>query len=312
LSTDAGASPGAYGIAIESAAGLPGLAAASGASGGRHAEHRLVSSGQLAACTAGPRRALGGDGAGRRRIEYLQHRDGLLVRTASCGDHLLADGGRTVLSAIEGAEPELWRRYVVGQVLPLAASLQGLEIFHAGAVATAAGVLALAGPSGAGKSTLTAALVAAGGGRFFADDVLALELGPAGPLAFPGAALIGLPCEREASLAAALVGSAWAADEAKATHEVSGERRALPIVAFFLLAPDPGAEGVEFSPCPTERLLASTFDGVTGDRGRPLRLLAVAAALAESGAEELRYRPGADPGAVAAAVLARIAARDDG
>ena len=297
--------PGAYGLAIESDAGLAGIEAASGACGGRRADHRLVGTELLERRLTAALSEIGRDGEGRRRVEYHRHEGDVLVRTASFGQHLIADRGRTVLSAVEAAEPRLWRRYVLGQVLPLAASIQGLEIFHAGAVATAAGVIALAGPSGAGKSSITAAIVAAGGGRFYADDVLAVELRDGGLIAFPGTATIAVPHQQAALAGPRLSGPRWDQDERKALLRIDGERRPLPVAGFVRLVPDRDAEQPRFAPCPADRLMATTYDGLSADPGRLLRLLAASAALA-GGAAELRYRPGSDPRSVAAALLARL------
>ena len=154
-STEGGA-PGAYGLAISSEARLPGLDGASGAT--RRARHRVVAATALTDA-AGP--LLGSSGEGTERIDYHRCEAGILVRGGRYGDHLVDAAGTEVRSAIERADPTLWRGHVLGQALPLAASLQGLEVFHAGAVATGDGVIALAGPSGVGKSTLVGALVTA-------------------------------------------------------------------------------------------------------------------------------------------------------
>jgi hypothetical protein len=280
-STEGGAA-GAYGLAIESEARLPGLGAPSGAT--RRTRHRIVP----AAAIAAPAGSLIGEAeGGRERIAYYRHGDGILIRGGRYGDHLVEAGGEQVLSAIGAADPDLWTGHVLGQALPLAASLRGLEIFHAGAVAGPGGVLALAGPSGAGKSALVDALVAAGAG-FFTDDVLAVELAEGVPVAYPGPTLLRLR------------GGAG-----KSTTAVSGVRRRLPLLAFLRLAPEPDADAVELGPCPTERLLETTFDGITPTAERRLRLLEVAAAIAPV-AHELRFPAGGEPGAVATAILARF------
>jgi hypothetical protein len=278
--------PGAFGLEIDSDADLPGLDAPSAAR--RQVRHRLVPDATLAD-VAGELLGSGGDRG--ERIDYHRCAEGILIRAGRYGDHLVGATGTEVRSAIERADPRLWPGHVLGQALPLAASAQGLEVFHAGAVAIGDGVLALAGPSGIGKSTLVDALVAAGAG-FFADDVLAVERAGEDLIAYPG------PTPRVA----------WhrAGPPATTARVV---RRRLPVRAFLRLAPAPAATSVEFHPCPTERLLESTFDGISPQPWRRLRLLEVAALLAPL-AEELRFRAGADPAPVAVAILARFGGPD--
>jgi hypothetical protein len=303
-----GGAPGAYGLAISSDADLPGLEEAAG--GGRRVTHRLVDPDSISEqlCSGGWRR-VGADGQGPGLVEYRERDSGdVLIRTRSFGDHAIIRRGRLVLSSVGAIDTVRWQSYILGQVLPLTASLQGLEIFHAGAVAVEGGVIAIAGASGAGKSSLAAALVASGAATFFTDDVLAVDAGAFGLVAYPGTNLIGVPHERAAILPSSLrVGEPWRSDGRKAVVRVHGERRALPVLAFLRLTPDPGVTGTRFEACRPDRLMATTFDGVSRAPERLLRLLRVGAMLAADGsALELRYRPGSDPQAVAAAVLSRL------
>jgi hypothetical protein len=302
--------PGAFGLAIASDAGLPGLDAPGGVAGARRAEHRLVEEGGLAERLGeGSLTSLGRSGEGSYEVEYCQHPSGaVLIRSQSFGEHLINAGGRSVLSSVGGAETGLWQRYVLGQVLPLTASVQGLEIFHASAVAVGDRVLALAGPAGSGKSSVAAALAASGGAAFFADDVLALDATAFGLTAYPGTTLIGVPRERVGALESRLeLGPAWAVDERKAIVPVRGERRALPVRAFVRLTRDEGASEVAFEPCLPDRLMATTFDGVSRGAERRLRLLRVGAMLAaDNSALELRYPPDASPVAIAGALRDRL------
>lgn len=299
---------GAFGLAITSDGGLPGLNAPSAVAGGRAVRHRLVETGEVREALArGALTPLGHDGEGAFRIDYSQFSTGgLLIKTASFGDHLICDGGRSVLSCVNGVERELWQRYVLGQVLPLTASVQGLEIFHASAVAVDDGVVALAGPSGAGKSSTAAALLEQGF-SFFTDDVLALDARAFEVTAFPGTTLMGVPRARVAALKTHFAGMPWAADERKAMAPMLGDRRALPVRAFFVLAPDDAVSRVRVGPCRPNRLLATTFDGVSRTPERMRRLLRVGAMLAADGrAFELRYDPGSDLCGLTKEVLAMI------
>jgi hypothetical protein len=279
--------PGAYGLAISSNADLPGLDAPSGSE--RTVRHRVVSTATLASAAGTRRRLLGGAGDGAERIEYEQCGGGaILIRGGPFGEHLVTGTGAEVLSAVEGADPALWPGHVLGQALPLAASLNGLEVFHAGAIAVPGGVVALAGPSGVGKSTLVAALLAAGA-DFFADDVLAVEAQNGRLLAYPGTTTLGIP--REPS--------------GKSVVTVRGERRRLPVLGFLRLDPEPEAAGVELRQCRAYRVMETTFDGISSAPRRPLRLLDVGWALAAI-AHELCFPPRTDPELIAAAVMARF------
>lgn len=304
--------PGAFGLRIVSHAEIPGLDRRGGVAGRRRAVHGLVAEGEIGLRLAGGGLALiGADGEGEARVEYHELGGrGLLIRSASFGEHLLLDGGRTVLSAVAGADPQLWQRYVLGQVLPLTASVQGLEVFHASAVALERGVLVLAGGSGAGKSSLAAALIASGAGAFFADDVVALDATAFGLTAYPGTTLMSIPRDLDPELAAALpAGPPLLADERKKIASVRGERRPQPVLAFLRLTPEDRGGDLRFEPCLPDRLMATTFDGVSRTPERMRRLLRVAALLAAGGrAEELRYPLGTEPRALAAAIGTRLGA----
>ena len=65
-------------------------------------------------------------------------------------------------SRAEDLEAWLWQRFLVGQVLPFAALLQGLEVFHASAVVLGDRVVAIVGGSGGGKTSVGLNLVLAG------------------------------------------------------------------------------------------------------------------------------------------------------
>lgn len=279
--------PGAYGLAIDSDAALPGIEAPSGAT--RATRHRVLGTAALieAAVRAGAPRLLGAGGEGEERVGYFACGEAVLIVAGPRGDHLVSGDGAEVLSAVATADPALWPGHVLGQALPLAASLAGLEVFHAGAVAIDGGVVALAGPSGVGKSTLVAALCARGA-RFFADDVLAVEMCGGELVAYPGTTL------------ARAVGPGGT----KSAATIHGVRRRLPVRAFLRLTIEPGAT-VELRPCGAGRLLESTFDGISPAPHRPLRLLEVAAALAPL-AHELRLPPSADADEVAATILAAL------
>lgn len=102
------------------------------------------------------------------------------------GRHLVSRDGLLVRSALPRVPAWRWQRLFFAQVLPLAASLQGLELFHASAVALDGEAFALIAASGGGKTSVAAHLIAAGG-ALVTDDVMALEAWSTGVLAHPGA-----------------------------------------------------------------------------------------------------------------------------
>src|SRR6266511_1302229 len=107
------------------------------------------------------------------------------------GRHLVSADGRSIRSALPNVTPWRWQRLFFAQALPLAAALQGLEVFHASAVALRGRVLAFVGAPGAGKTSVAAHLVTLGA-KFVTDDVLAIEPGPEGVRAHPGPARLSI------------------------------------------------------------------------------------------------------------------------
>lgn len=107
------------------------------------------------------------------------------------GRHIVSGDGTTLYSALPRVATWRWQRLLFAQVLPLAAALQGLSLFHASAVALGGRGLAFSAPSGTGKTSLAAHLVARGA-TFLTDDVLAVEPATDGLLAHPGAGITSL------------------------------------------------------------------------------------------------------------------------
>ena len=145
----------------------------------------LVSAGELAA---------GWDPGEAERLFRQPLPDGrtalALERHHTAGYRLLADDYGSWLVSSDGTAirtappsdlaPWLWERFLVAQVLPFAALLQGVEVLHASGVVLHGRVVAIVGASGAGKSSVALNLVLRGAG-FFTDDVLALEPAGEGP-----------------------------------------------------------------------------------------------------------------------------------
>jgi len=104
--------------------------------------------------------------------------------------HLVPD--RRVLRCAVSESGTAWQRVLLDTVLWTVSLLQGYELLHASAVATAHGLVALVGPSGAGKTTLAIELMRRGG-VLFADDIVALKLSGEEVVAHPGPPLMNVP-----------------------------------------------------------------------------------------------------------------------
>ncbi len=141
-------------------------------------------------------------------------------------------------------EPWRWQRLLTAQALPVAALLQGLELFHASAVQLHGRVLAFAGASGAGKTSLAAQLLLAGA-TFVADDVLAVEPEGEVVIVHPGPALMNLRRSTPGLLDAherARLGVEVGRDEGGLRLLVRRKAQSSPLHAIYLLAPA-GAAG---------------------------------------------------------------------
>ncbi len=84
------------------------------------------------------------------------------------------DGRRIACRTLNGASPESFQTYLVGQVLSFALLKHGIEPLHATAVVINGEAVAFLGNSGFGKSSLGAAFLQAGY-HLLTDDLLALK-----------------------------------------------------------------------------------------------------------------------------------------
>ena len=160
---------------------------------------------------------------------------GYLVTVSCHGSHLIDPDGRRVRSAPVAMGAELWQRVLGDQVLPLAATLQGLEVFRASAVIIAGSVIAMVGPVGAGKTAVAAHLILRGA-RFFADDVVALETRGPQIVAHAGLGVARLRASRS-RLAPALAanGVGTVIDEGGTLVEMGRDVAALPLRILYFL-----------------------------------------------------------------------------
>lgn len=222
-----------------------------------------------AACTLDARE---GDGAriwGRDRGSFFVDEDGSGVR---CYPSRVTDWQ--------------WRRFLVGQVLPHAALLQGLEILHASSVAIDGDAIVFVGPSRAGKSSVAAQLNARGA-ALVADDVVSIERLDRVVVAHPGTPMIGLRHEERAL---------WSEEglEKLGTRVVESETELLvaaansaggpcPLRTVYLLNRSSLEERVSFEDVDDPRyLLASTYNNVVQTPERLVRMLDVYSELSRS------------------------------
>jgi hypothetical protein len=99
--------------------------------------------------------------------------------------HVASDGHRMTCRQFEGASAESFHVYMLGQALSCALIKQGVEPFHATAVAVNGAAVAFLGGNGFGKSTLAAAFVRRGF-PLLTDDMLVLDEAGGRVLAYPG------------------------------------------------------------------------------------------------------------------------------
>ncbi|MHB8235245.1 MAG: hypothetical protein ACYDHT_11395, partial [Solirubrobacteraceae bacterium] len=161
---------------------------------------------------------------------------GYLISGPDYGDHLLSPDGRRLQCAPPARQGDGWQRLLIAQVLPFAALLQGLEIFHASGVVRDGEAIALLGPSRAGKTSLALELCGRGAG-FLADDVLALEAQAEGLLAHPGTSLAGVAPDGAAPVGATDCDTRGeiAVNAGERLLRMPGAAAAAPLAALFFL-----------------------------------------------------------------------------
>jgi hypothetical protein len=209
---------------------------------------------------------------------------GYLVRANGFGAYLIARDGRRILLAPGPVAGWRWQRLLTAQALPVAALLQGLELFHASAVQVDGRVVAFSGASGAGKTTIAARLLLAGA-TFLADDVLALEREGDVVVAHPGPALINL---REPNTFVDLderarLGIELGRDEGGVRLRVRRKALAGPLHAIYLLRRRTGGGGVRLkrlTPPGPAQLLGAGFGSAIRTPDRLVRRLDLCAHLA--------------------------------
>lgn len=238
---------------------------------------------------------------------------GYLIWGPGYGANRITADGRRLLCTAASVGADAWQRLLIAQVLPFAAVLRGLEVFHASAVVSGAGAIAFVGPSHAGKTSLALAMCRRGA-TFLADDVLALEPLGEGLAGHPGAAVAGIDrAESDRLLEAGELrpDDVLAADGRERVVRMRRAPEPAPLHALFFL--DRRADGPDrprFEPAVGAReLLAATFNLVLAAPRRLRRLLDVCALASERRVERVAFGPAVDAAALGAAVEERLGVR---
>lgn len=224
------------------------------------------------------------------------------------GSFLVGTDGSRVRCHPDAVEPWQWRRFLVGQVLPLAALLQGFEILHASAVVVGGEALVLTGSSRSGKTSVAAHLVL-DDALFLTDDVVALEEGEDAVLAHPGTPMLGLRHDERALWPQSDLNRLGAVIAERATEQLvvptSFATEPCPVTGMYLLDRSPATGPIAFDLVLDPRyLLAASFNNVLQTSGRLIRMLDIHGALSRSAGV---YRVSVPKHATAADVAAAVA-----
>ncbi len=197
-----------------------------------------------------------------------------------------ADGARVDVHAESPLDAEPAYVYLLSQVISVALLQQGIESFHASAVAIDGRAFMLLGESGYGKSTLTAALVRAGA-RLITDDLLVLSNYGAHYDAVPGALRVKLAPDTAERLGLSWAGIPMADGSGKYSYrpdETSYVSQNTPLERIIVLEPHAQTARTEsVSVVDTTRaLLAATFNPLHAGSARLQTLLSNAHALAQA------------------------------
>jgi hypothetical protein len=218
----------------------------------------------------------------------VDHDPELGYRVWACrmGCHLVSPDGREVASVPSRLPPWVWQRLLFGQVLPLAATLHGLELVHASSVVLGGRTVAFTAHSGTGKTSVAAHLVAAGA-SLLTDDVLALEVVDGGRLlAHPGGPIFAVAASELEAMGPEgrrrLGDPAGRGDKVMVRARLATQASCLDALYFLERSNAPGALTIDrLRPDPL-RPLARSFNSYVRSHERVVNQLAVCAALTES------------------------------
>jgi hypothetical protein len=235
---------------------------------------------------------------------------GYLLWTRDFGRVLISPDGLELLCEPNPANED-WASILAAQALPLAATIRGLEVFHASGVVLEDRALLFAGPPGAGKSSLAAALLSAGG-RLLSDDAVALQLSDGRLVAHAGSVVLQLrdaEDERLSTDARTALGGSMGGAFGKRRYVSPSVPEPVPVGGLFLLqrsTEEPALE--QLAAVDPFELIASTFNLSVRTPARLQRQLDVVSAVASNGlAHRLRVQPDIDATRLASIVRAQFA-----
>ncbi|MEP7055738.1 MAG: hypothetical protein ABI912_10870, partial [Actinomycetota bacterium] len=181
------------------------------------------------------------DEEGAPLYTFVERPDGYLLRFhGTCEFSIALDLSRVLYAGDPGADPELIPVLVNGMLVSFLLTLAGSPVLHASAVDVGGRAIAFTGWSGMGKST-AATLVCADGGLLITDDVLRVDLDPAGPVCRLGATEARLRA-KAIDLATAVGSTArTTADGRHAVAPAVSLHDRLPLGALVVPVPDPQA-----------------------------------------------------------------------
>ena len=271
----------AFGLDIESTVAVPLLA--SWGSDGPHSARRVT----LNALERAPLTATAHTvferrfPSGRPMLIVRRDEDAYQIWAPRHGRYSVSSDGRRIAARVPTTADWWWTKLLFAQVLPLAASLQGVECLHASCVALDGRAYALSAPSGTGKSSVALHL-ATRGGRFVCDDILATDVGGRGVSVHSGPSFTAADPAELARVPAATRPRALAArDDPKTYIELATACGPLPLERMYFLRRDHDAAALEIRPLDDARpILASRFLSYLTDPDQLLRHLETAAALA--------------------------------
>ena len=215
------------------------------------------------------------DRSGRRLLSIDEDvQAGYRLDAPDYGRYLVARHGERILCAPSDLPEWEWQAFLIGQVLPLAAVLHGLEAVHGSAVALGDRVIGLVADSHGGKSSLAINLIRRGA-AFVADDVLALEHAEDQILVHPGPTLASVRHAEAAAIGPAALeqlGTVVGRDKDELRVAMERETRTLGLAALYFIERcehQPESPVRERDPDP-QLLLGNTFNGFVR---RPSRLV---------------------------------------
>jgi hypothetical protein len=230
---------------------------------------------------------------------------GYFLRARGAGAALISPDGLEVICAPED-DGSYWTAILIGQVLPLVATVRGMEVFHASGVVRDGHAYMLCGAPGVGKTSIAAHLVLSGD-ELLSDDVVALD---DRLVAHPGAAVLHVRAAELQQLGAGPTPGIRRTGTVigRTTFEVAHPGHAQPLAAIYFLERGTSGPVVEPVPHPNPfELLGATFNLSVRTPARLLHHLNLCASLAERvPVFRVRITPGRRAAEAASALSAHI------